>query len=488
MQQPYFRIQDPGDPLSQAALASIAGEHALFSRFAREDMAALDYDETLRRYMNASGMTKVAVERGMFAYNRLRQLPRLRALQDEQRLLDLPRLCAVDTALDRLGPDPQPEVLAAADELLVGVFTPTTERQLLPGAPTVSRRLKSLLGRMNPATDFDEQRRKQREEAKKQRPEETTSMEFYDVQRDGKQSSGACFESDQAVMTAFKLRVALIAREAGISLSQAAERILVGTAPAAKVVLYGFTPVNASGERAPGTPIFLPGEGWTGGDATATIEEWMEQVPAEVVQLDQVRGRTAGGYAPTTAMRAYCVARDGTCIYPGCARPAEQCQLDHRIPFEEGGATTPDNLYCLCQHHHNVKTDRRAFYVPDPETGDIIWLYPDGTYDRAQPTGLFTEQITPENPRWAQTVGARERRKAKNAQFFALGHRILDEYIGHREADRSSRELAELEAAFGMAFEFPFDELPPDLFPGGLDEALAASVPQEGEQYTGTQL
>ncbi|MCT1665181.1 HNH endonuclease, partial [Corynebacterium sanguinis] len=70
--------------------------------------------------------------------------------------------------------------------------------------------------------------------------------------------------------------------------------------------------------------------------------------------------------------KAFAIARDGTCVWPGCTRDAQHCQLDHRVPYADGGSTTPANLFSLCQRHHNVKTDRRAYYIPDPTTGDIV--------------------------------------------------------------------------------------------------------------------
>lgn len=473
MHTQFFLTEDTDDPLTAGARTIIAGEYAIFSRFSREDLLSFDFDETVRTYMAATGKTKRAVEHAIFAYNRLYWLPGLRALQDERRLLDLPRLSAADDALNRLGPDPDPAILAAVDELLVGIFTPKRARQQLPGPATVSQRVNALLGQMNPTTDCNAKRRKEREDKKAQRPEETTSLEFYEVTEDGQERAGVQIDTDQAVMTSFKLRIALMAKEAGISLAEAVEEVLTGTVPASKVVLYGYTPLNHDGQRDPGAPIYLQGEGWLGGDAVATIEEWMEHTPTQIVDLNEVRERVGGGYAPTEAMRAFAVARDGVCIFPGCNVPAQRCQLDHRIPFEDGGATTPDNLFSLCQHHHNEKTDRRAFYIPDPVSGDIIWLFADGTYQVTEPSSLFTQQITPVAPRWAETMGARKRRKAKNAQFFATGHRILDDYLVHRNAARCAQEIAELEAAFKMTFEFPMDELPEELFPDGLDGALA---------------
>ena len=60
-------------------------------------------------------------------------------------------------------------------------------------------------------------------------------------------------------------------------------------------------------------------------------------------------------YHPSTAVREHVMARDGTCRYPGCGKPATACEIDHIIPFP-GGSTTVDNLQCLCKHHHQAKT------------------------------------------------------------------------------------------------------------------------------------
>ncbi|HWD78716.1 MAG TPA: hypothetical protein VG497_07540, partial [Kribbella sp.] len=60
-------------------------------------------------------------------------------------------------------------------------------------------------------------------------------------------------------------------------------------------------------------------------------------------------------YTPTAAVDRYARLRDRTCQFPGCNRPAEFADLDHRVAFANGGRTTTGNLHCLCRHHHRLK-------------------------------------------------------------------------------------------------------------------------------------
>ena len=49
-------------------------------------------------------------------------------------------------------------------------------------------------------------------------------------------------------------------------------------------------------------------------------------------------------------------ARDLTCRWPGCDHPATDCDLDHTIPYAQGGKTHAANLKCYCRLHHLLKT------------------------------------------------------------------------------------------------------------------------------------
>ncbi len=83
------------------------------------------------------------------------------------------------------------------------------------------------------------------------------------------------------------------------------------------------------------------------------------------------------GYAPSRALADFVRYRDLTCRAPGCDRPAVQCELDHTVPWADGGATHASNIKCLCKTHHLLKTfcGWQDQQLPD---GTVIWTLPDG--------------------------------------------------------------------------------------------------------------
>ena len=76
---------------------------------------------------------------------------------------------------------------------------------------------------------------------------------------------------------------------------------------------------------------------------TAARRAWLAS--QKVTWLDPGRcnhGSQATGYRPPNALGHLVKARNRTCTYPGCRRPAAACDLDHTIPWDQGGPT------CLC--------------------------------------------------------------------------------------------------------------------------------------------
>ncbi|MCV7445137.1 HNH endonuclease [Mycobacterium paraense] len=62
------------------------------------------------------------------------------------------------------------------------------------------------------------------------------------------------------------------------------------------------------------------------------------------------------GYVPSKALADFVRCRDLTCRAPGCDRPAIECDIDHTIPYAQGGPTHASNLKCYCRTHHLLKT------------------------------------------------------------------------------------------------------------------------------------
>jgi hypothetical protein len=60
------------------------------------------------------------------------------------------------------------------------------------------------------------------------------------------------------------------------------------------------------------------------------------------------------GYTPSAKLAEFVRCRDLTCRAPGCDRPAEFCDIDHSIPFSDGGVTHPSNLKCLRVSHESL--------------------------------------------------------------------------------------------------------------------------------------
>lgn len=106
-------------------------------------------------------------------------------------------------------------------------------------------------------------------------------------------------------------------------------------------------------------------------------------------------------YSPTAEMRRTLRARDKTCMFVGCRRPATQCQIDHTRDWAKGGKTELGNLAHLCVRHHSLKhpqvADDHRWNVEQREPGVLKWVSPTGqTYiDRAEPRVMFTE-VEPE--------------------------------------------------------------------------------------------
>jgi hypothetical protein len=83
-------------------------------------------------------------------------------------------------------------------------------------------------------------------------------------------------------------------------------------------------------------------------------------------------------YRPPADLTRFVTARDQTCTFPGCNRPAHRCDLDHEIPASAGGATSADNLAVLCRRHHRAKHEAGWQVCRNQQTATSHWTSPTG--------------------------------------------------------------------------------------------------------------
>ncbi|MEI6362054.1 MAG: HNH endonuclease signature motif containing protein, partial [Actinomycetes bacterium] len=108
-------------------------------------------------------------------------------------------------------------------------------------------------------------------------------------------------------------------------------------------------------------------------------------------------GRRA--YQAPAALRAFIAARDGTCRFPGCARRADTCQVDHAVAWDDGGRTDLANLGALCTRHHQLKTHAGWDVLASRPDGSCSWRSPGGRpYEHAARPVLPAESPPPPMP------------------------------------------------------------------------------------------
>ncbi|RZT24995.1 uncharacterized protein DUF222 [Mycobacterium sp. BK558] len=108
-------------------------------------------------------------------------------------------------------------------------------------------------------------------------------------------------------------------------------------------------------------------------------------------------GATAG-YRPCAALERFVRARDLTCRFPGCDRPAVFADIDHTQPYPHG-ATHASNTKCYCRQHHLVKTFWEGWTDTQAADGTVRVTTPTGHTYTTKP---FSSLLFPS---WNTTTG-----------------------------------------------------------------------------------
>jgi hypothetical protein len=94
--------------------------------------------------------------------------------------------------------------------------------------------------------------------------------------------------------------------------------------------------------------------------------------------------REGPGYQPSNALRHALHVRQRTCSAPGCRRDATRCDLDHTIPYAQGGRTCECGMAPLCRRHHRAK-QAQGWQLEQLSPGELVWRLPHGRMYRVEP-------------------------------------------------------------------------------------------------------
>ncbi len=151
-------------------------------------------------------------------------------------------------------------------------------------------------------------------------------------------------------------------------------------------------------------------------------------------------------YRPSTALDEWVRARDLTCRFPNCDRPAAYADFDHTVPWPVG----PTHASCgklVCRQHHLAKTFWPGWSDVQHPDGTVIWTTPTGrTYTTKPGSKLLFPTVsttsapidTPaQPPTSADKINTmptrRNRNRAKTISYRIKAERALnDAYVAER--------------------------------------------------------
>ena len=258
--------------------------------------------------------------------------------------------------------------------------------------------------------------------------------------------------------------------------------------------LDGFGPVAAGIARQIISDA-ADGEG-RGGAAGSGGRDGSGGITWRCVVVDDVHGTVLGVGRPIKVMRHDPPARladlvrsaEPTCCFPGCRIRARDCDLDHRVPYDEddpdgalgGGVTCSCNLQPLCRGHHRLKTAGlidvsvvNQGKEPDAVPGTLEFRTATGLRYRRPPTPATPPAADLDDPDIALAVAHAQLRAAEDAddeaardaqhatQRWAGPGQPSEEYDGQDRAWRRSLQQHTRRRLRGAARRTATDDDPP---------------------------
>ncbi|WES64928.1 DUF222 domain-containing protein [Microbacter sp. GSS18] len=169
----------------------------------------------------------------------------------------------------------------------------------------------------------------------------------------------------------------------GTAIGTATDGTAIGTAASATVAVTvpALTLLGASDE--PATldgygPIDLDTARRLAGSATSWVRVLTHPHTGTVLDVDR---RT---YRVPVDLKRWLGVKHPLCVFPGCPRAAADCDLDHVLDWQYGGATAEDNLAPLCRPHHRLKHE--SAWELERDERSLAWTSPTGHSAEVDPT------------------------------------------------------------------------------------------------------
>ena len=118
----------------------------------------------------------------------------------------------------------------------------------------------------------------------------------------------------------------------------------------------------------------------TGPAAGQPVLAWAAGLRPAIRRLEHAacrHHRESPRYRPPPALAHLVRIRQRQCCFPGCRRAAARCDLDHTIPYDQGGRTCECNLAPLCRKHHRAK-QAPGWHLAQNQPGEMTWQLPNG--------------------------------------------------------------------------------------------------------------
>jgi len=126
-------------------------------------------------------------------------------------------------------------------------------------------------------------------------------------------------------------------------------------------------------------PIDLETARRLAGEASSWVRVLTHRVTGTVLDVDRKT------YRVPADLRRWLGLTHPTCVFPGCSRPARECDIDHRVDWQHGGPTSAENLVPECKSHHRLKHGSLWTLERDSDAGTIRWASPSGHEADADP-------------------------------------------------------------------------------------------------------